>query len=150
MTRRLIIAIAVVLGVFLAVYAIAQTGTQPSRELTQQDTQVNWNTIILAIIGLASTGLTGVLAIYMSKMNTKAASTLDNSHETKAAAQATAASMEKVHEAVNSERTAMLNEIKRLRDDMTIQASTIATLIERAKGVATAANVERTRPEERP
>lgn len=104
-------------------------------------TAVNWNTIILAIIGLASTIVTSVVAVYMAKIKTgqdrtlvNSDKTLTNSEETKSAARDTAVSVERVHVAVNSERTAMLAEVKALRDEILALSKAKATLEERERG----------------
>lgn len=70
------------------------------------------NTIILSIATLVS----ALSPIFLALINKKAAKTLENSEETRVAAKATAVSVEKVHVAVNSERTKMLEELKSLRD----------------------------------
>jgi len=73
-----------------------------------------WTYLIPVII--AAIGMVQVVALAF--INSKAKSALTNTEETKISAAATAESVEKVHTAVNSERTAMLAEVKALRDEI--------------------------------
>lgn len=95
------------------------------------------DSIALAIIGLVSAAITalisGIMAIILAKINTKAGTTLANSETTKGAAVATAESVDRIHTAVNSERTAMLEKIDGLTELIRHQAETIAVLVERLK-----------------
>lgn len=80
-----------------------------------QANTINWNTIILAIISLMGTVLTGVMAIYMAKISGRTQQALTNTEDTKTSAAATAVSVEKVHVAVNSERAAMVEKMDNLQ-----------------------------------
>jgi hypothetical protein len=84
----------------------------------------NWNTVILAATGL----VTVLTPIFLALINRKAGRTLDNSEETKVSARATAESVEKVHVAVNSERTKLLEEMKELREIILVLSKDKATL----------------------
>ena len=87
----------------------------------------NWNTIILSV-----TALVGAMTpILLALINKKASQTLKNSEETKQAAVATAGSVEKVHVAVNSERKAMTDEVRALREALQTLTTQNALLTER-------------------
>jgi len=92
---------------------------------------INWNTIILAIISLLGTLVTSVMAYFVAKIRT-------TSNETKEAAVKSATSMEQIHVAVNSERTALLKKVEDLRDEILQMSKDKATADE-----ATRARTER-------
>ena len=112
--------------------AIAQVMPAPV-PVTVIDDRVNWNTIILAGISLLGTIFTGVMAFKMAQMKND---TRDSARATTASAAATvktAESVEKIHVAVNSERTAALEEIKKLRDEILALSMAKATLEEKGR-----------------
>lgn len=88
---------------------------------------IDWNTIILAFIGFMGTVATGVITYFIGQMKNNTA--------------ATATSVEKIHIAVNSERTAALEEIRALRDEILRISKLKAALEEEQKGTKKAAEV---------
>jgi len=98
----------------------------------------NWQTVIIAIIGLISTSLTLFMTYYMAKVRSNTLKAVENTEETKQSAKETAASVEKVHVAVNSERTAMLEQVKTLRDEILEISKQKATLEEHARSASEA------------
>jgi hypothetical protein len=92
---------------------------------TAASTATNWQTVLIAGIGLASTIVSGIVAVLLARIsaNTRASrvnsdATMGIAAETRESAKATAISVEKVHVAVNSERTKMLDEIRKLRQEI--------------------------------
>jgi hypothetical protein len=90
--------------------------------LEQPLSDINWNTIILGIVAalgtLLTTIATGIVAIFLAKINKSTGDTKTAAVDTQIIAKETAVVVEKIHVAVNSERTAMIDEIRRLRDDI--------------------------------
>jgi hypothetical protein len=92
---------------------------------TAASTATNWQTVLIAGIGLASTIVSGIVAVLLARIsaNTRASrvnsdATMGIAAETRESAKATAISVEKVHVAVNSERTAMLEKLEALRAEI--------------------------------
>jgi hypothetical protein len=83
--------------------------------------RINWNTIIIAFFSFLGTVMTGLVAMYVKRVNgnteraeDNSLKTLNNSEQTKTSAAATTDQVEKIHIAVNSERTAMMQRIDEL------------------------------------
>jgi len=94
----------------------------------------------MAVITLVGTIASGIIAVFMAKVNAQSGATLANSDKTlanseatKDSAAATSETVDRIHHSVNSEREAMLAEIKSLRELIKHDAETIAMLVERAK-----------------
>lgn len=79
---------------------------------------INWNTIILSVIGLISATLTSFITYLMAKVRNNTRDTLANSEVTRDFAKETAVTVEKVHVAVNSERSKMQEELKKLNEQV--------------------------------
>jgi hypothetical protein len=89
-----------------------------STTLADPTVTLNWNTIILALIGLAQ----AALVAYMARM---------------------AKSTEKIHVAVNSERTTALEEIRDLKSQILALSTDKAEATEKARGIELAAAEKR-------
>jgi hypothetical protein len=100
------------------------------------DAHLNWNTVILGFIGLLSTTISGVLAIFMSKISDHTKVSMDNTNEAKTTARDTAVAIETVHSAVNGDRSKMMQEIKTLRDEILLISKQRATLQEQVRETA--------------
>ena len=83
--------------------------------------------IILGITAL----ITALTPILLALINSKARQAMENTEVTKQAALATADSVDKVHVAVNSERTAMLQNVTDLKDEILKLSKVNAVLVER-------------------
>ena len=94
-------------------------------------TGLDWNTIILAIIALIGATIGPILGVYMAKIQLAAKRTLEFAEQTQT-------EIAKVHTAVNSERTAMIDEVRKLRDEVLRLSTLNATKTEmiRAAGEA--------------
>lgn len=88
---------------------------------------LDMNTIILAVIGLLGTTVTGFLALRMATIAADA-------RENKVATVKAADSIEKIHVAVNSGKTAMENQIAGLNKTVLDLSGTIKTLEENKRG----------------
>jgi hypothetical protein len=96
-TKWLVILSVALLIIIAAVYAIAQPPSEPSRrEMVEAANQINWNTIILALISLVGTVMTGVIAVFMAKVSNNTGKSVANSETTKVAAVETAKKVEAV------------------------------------------------------
>lgn len=88
---------------------------------------LDMNTIILAVISLIGTSVTGFLALRM-------ASLAGDAKETKLATATAAEEIGKIHVAVNSERTVMLDKVDKLTKHVQDLMKQIATLEENKRG----------------
>lgn len=113
-------------------FLIAQVTPVADVAKTTGLTGINWNTIILAFFSLLGTTVTVVVAYLVHRVNVNAKQTLDNSEVTKESAVKTAESVEKVHVAVNSERTEMLRKLEEMHAKLLNLSAEKAVLTEQA------------------
>jgi hypothetical protein len=95
---------------------------------TVGSTATNWQTVVIAGFGLMGTIASGVIAIFLAKINMKAGLSLASNRKAEE-------SIEKVHVAVNSERTAMLAKIDGLRAEI-LELSKSKAVMEERESVA--------------
>jgi hypothetical protein len=95
---------------------------------TSGSVATNYQTVLIAVVGLASTIASGVIAIFLAKINIKAGLSLASNKKAEE-------SIEKVHVAVNSERTAMLEKIDALRAEI-LELSKSKAVAEEREAVA--------------
>jgi hypothetical protein len=102
------------------------TDSSPTTIASQaaQANAINWNTVILALFSLLTTIVTTFGGIYLYKIK-------GATDETRAAAWRTADNVDKIHTAVNSERTAMLKHVEDLKEEILNISKTNAVLMER-------------------
>lgn len=93
---------------------------------------INWNTIILALFSFMGTTVSVLVAYLVHRVNVNSKKTLDNSEDTKEFAGKTAESVEKVHVAVNSERTEMLRKLEEMHAKLLLMSTEKAVLTEQA------------------
>jgi len=99
---------------------------------------INWNLIVTAISGLVVAMISGATAIFVARISSNTKRTVENSEVSKQAAIDTADGVKAIHVAVNSERTAMLDKVEKLRDEILMMAKEKAITEEKLRVAAAA------------
>lgn len=87
--------------------------------------------IPLLVIGMIIAAIAPTLAAVATYIQSRAA--LANTQKSKEVAENTANEVGKIHVAVNSERSALLEEVRKLRDEILVISKEKATLVETAR-----------------
>lgn len=95
----------------------------------------NQNTLL--IVGMVLAAITPTLAAIASWIQSRAA--MKNTEEAKKTATETATSVKEIHLSVNSERAAMLEQVRQLRDEILKKSTENATLVEQGRAAAAGA-----------
>lgn len=91
---------------------------------------LNWNLIVMAIIGLVTSTISAVMAYFMARLNKSTEKHAENSAATKEIATETAKVTKEIKNGINGERTELLNKVDALRNEILAISMAHATLKE--------------------
>lgn len=117
-----------------SVATTANLGVASTNLLAAASVSIDWNTIIMAAIGMVGAAITSIIGYMVLRLREESALAREEAKEAKATAKVTADEISKVHVAVNSERTATQTELQELRAEV-LRLSTVGAVLAVKAGV---------------